>query len=302
MNLQGLRYAVEVERAGSISQAAENMFMNQPHLSKAIRDLEKEMGFAIFKRISRGIVPTDEGEEFLKYAKEVLAKVAVLEQLREKNKGRQLALSVASVRTGYARDAFAGFMAKQSRNEEGFLYLFEEMTAKSVIDRVVEKKNAMGITRYPSVYGSYYQKLLKEKNLTVVPLAAFQYVVWMAKRHPEAKKQDMTYLDLMAYTEIVYGEDGMMTFELGENQEEKKKRICVKDRDTAHELLKRVPGTYMWDAPANIPDPELVQKVCSRPGNLYEDVVIFSKERRNDMEEQMLEYLKMEARKLGKGY
>ena len=136
----------------------------------------------------------------------------------------------------------------------------------------------------------------------MVPLAAFQYVVWMAKRHPEAKKQDMTYLDLMAYTEIVYGEDGMMTFELGENQEEKKKRICVKDRDTAHELLKRVPGTYMWDAPANIPDPELVQKVCSRPGNLYEDVVIFSKERRNDMEEQMLEYLKMEARKLGKGY
>ena len=86
MNLQALRYAVEVEHAGSISLAAENLFMNQPHLSKAIRDLEKEMGFDIFNRTSRGIVPIDEGEEFLNHAKEVLAKVAVLEQLREKSK------------------------------------------------------------------------------------------------------------------------------------------------------------------------------------------------------------------------
>ena len=65
MNLQLLEYAVEVEKTGSITQAAENLYMNQPHLSRAIKELEKEMGIQIFSRTRRGIVPTEVGEEFL---------------------------------------------------------------------------------------------------------------------------------------------------------------------------------------------------------------------------------------------
>ena len=68
MNTLHLKYAVEVERTRSISKAAENLFMAQPNLSKAIKELEDSLGITIFQRTSKGVVPTQQGAEFLKYA------------------------------------------------------------------------------------------------------------------------------------------------------------------------------------------------------------------------------------------
>ncbi len=64
MNTLHLKYAVEVERAGSITQAADNLFMAQPNLSKAIRELEEGLGITIFERTPRGVLPTERGVEF----------------------------------------------------------------------------------------------------------------------------------------------------------------------------------------------------------------------------------------------
>ena len=75
MNTLHLKYAVEVERAGSITQAADNLFMAQPNLSKAIRELEEGLGITIFERTPRGVVPTPKGVEFLTRAKEILGVV-----------------------------------------------------------------------------------------------------------------------------------------------------------------------------------------------------------------------------------
>ena len=75
MNIIQFKYAIEVERTGSISQAAENLYMAQPNLSKAIRELEETLGFPVFERTSRGVVPTRRGEEFLKLARGVLLQV-----------------------------------------------------------------------------------------------------------------------------------------------------------------------------------------------------------------------------------
>ena len=69
MHTQYFTYALEVEKTGSITQAAENLFMSQPTLSKAIKDLESSLGFPVFKRSSRGVVPTRKGAEFLQHAK-----------------------------------------------------------------------------------------------------------------------------------------------------------------------------------------------------------------------------------------
>ena len=80
-NLLQLKYAVEVEKTGSISKAAENLYMNQPNLSKSIRELEDDLGIAIFDRTAKGVVPTDKGREFLGYARSILAQVAEMEAL-----------------------------------------------------------------------------------------------------------------------------------------------------------------------------------------------------------------------------
>ena len=80
-NIQHLKYAVEVEKMGSISRAAENLYMSQPHLSKAIKALEDSLDIALFNRTPAGMVPTKKGREFLIYAKSILAQVEEMESL-----------------------------------------------------------------------------------------------------------------------------------------------------------------------------------------------------------------------------
>ena len=82
MNTLHFKYAVEVERTSSITQAAENLYMAQPNLSKAIKELEDTLGIAIFERTSKGVVPTQKGAEFLEYAKNVLTQIEKMNSLK----------------------------------------------------------------------------------------------------------------------------------------------------------------------------------------------------------------------------
>ena len=85
MNLQQLKYAVEIARVGSISKAAKNLYMGQPNLSKSIKELEAELGQTLFSRTARGVQPTRAGEDFLGYARSILSQVESLSQLYRKD-------------------------------------------------------------------------------------------------------------------------------------------------------------------------------------------------------------------------
>ena len=65
MNTQHLQYIIEIERTRSISQAAENLFIGQPNLSRILHDVEQMLGFRIFERSTRGVRPTTRGTIFL---------------------------------------------------------------------------------------------------------------------------------------------------------------------------------------------------------------------------------------------
>ena len=110
MNIQHLKYVIEVERTGSITQAAENLFMNQPNLSKVIRELEDEMGFTIFKRSSRGIELTARGATFLDYAKQVVSLIDEMAALNKPHDSSQQRLSLAVPADGCIAEAFIRFM------------------------------------------------------------------------------------------------------------------------------------------------------------------------------------------------
>ena len=96
MNILHLKYAVEVEKTRSINKAAENLFMGQPNLSRAIKELEESLGITIFKRTSKGISPTEQGEEFLGYAKSILAQIDAVETIfsKDRQNRQQLKISV----------------------------------------------------------------------------------------------------------------------------------------------------------------------------------------------------------------
>lgn len=298
MNLQLLEYAVEVEKTGSITQAAENLYMNQPHLSRAIRELEKEMGIQIFSRTSRGMIPTEIGEEFLKYARDVLAKMEDLRKLREKSEQEKQSLLFASVRGGYIQEAFVRF-AWEMTDKRSFICHLEETDTRTVLNRLAEKKSRLGIVRYPQVYAPYYQKVFQEKDLECQEMMATQLCVRLSEKHPLAGQEELTYLDLMTGTEIVYEDEKPPVFGFRELSDQKVHKISVQDRDSAYELLRRIPGTYLWEMPESQERGTragLIQRVCSRPGNDWMDAAVWRQGYRlTEAEQRFLTLVREEA-------
>lgn len=79
MTLQQLKYVIEVARSQSINKAAQRLFISQPSLSNALKELEEELGIKIFLRSNKGIIITSEGSEFLGYARQVVEQAELLE-------------------------------------------------------------------------------------------------------------------------------------------------------------------------------------------------------------------------------
>ena len=110
MNTLHFKYAVEVERCGSITQAAENLYMAQPNLSKSIKELEDTLGFQIFARTSRGVVPTARGREFLVYARGILNQLQAMEALSQRHDDATQRFSLSMPRAGYIADCFSALV------------------------------------------------------------------------------------------------------------------------------------------------------------------------------------------------
>ncbi len=145
MNLQHLKYAVEVEKTGSITQAAENLYMGQPNLSKAIKELEGTLGVAIFKRTSKGVLPTAQGKEFLRYAKSILDQVERMEDLYRSGGEGRLHFSAAVPRASYITHAFARFLGELDQSQQLDIN-FKETNATDAIHSVAERESNWGLS------------------------------------------------------------------------------------------------------------------------------------------------------------
>jgi DNA-binding transcriptional LysR family regulator len=116
MNILHLKYAVEIANTRSISKAAENLYTSQPNLSRAIKDLENDLKIKIFKRSSKGIEVTIEGEEFLLYARNALAQIKRIESIYENRTERKERISVSVPRSSFYSYAFANFAKKNDES------------------------------------------------------------------------------------------------------------------------------------------------------------------------------------------
>ena len=139
MNIMHLKYAVEVAKTGSITQAAENLFMGQPNLSKAIRELEESLGITIFKRTSKGIVPTLKGEEFLVYAKRILAQIDELESIYSSDHQTKQTFSISIPRASYMSYAFMQFVGQLDPAKEMEI-IYSETNSVQAISNIIQGK------------------------------------------------------------------------------------------------------------------------------------------------------------------
>ena len=134
MNILHLKYAVEVARIGSIKKTAEILFNTQPNLSRCIRELETSVGITIFDRTTKGMVPTPEGEHFLRLAEKILDQIEELESLKEKDDSIRKRFSISVPRVGYIYEAFAIFSISALRLHPLPEIRYNETDSNSVID------------------------------------------------------------------------------------------------------------------------------------------------------------------------
>jgi DNA-binding transcriptional LysR family regulator len=277
-----LRYAVEVEKTGSITQAAERLYMAQPNLSKAIKELESTLGITIFKRTSKGIKPTKKGAEFLNYARNILAQIDEMEGRFKPGEEKQR-FNIAVPRASYIAHAFTRFINKLDMGGGMDIDFFETSTIHT-INLVAEGDYDLGIIRYQKIHEKYFHSLLVEKELKYEPVLEYTYNVLVSRRHELAKLQEISSGDLNKYIEIAHGDLSLpLSISDAKNDEksERSRRIYVYERGSQFDLLRKVPATYMWVSPM----PQelldcygLVQKKCEAAGNKYADLLIYAKD------------------------
>lgn len=279
MNTLYLKYALEVEKAGSVTQAAQNLYMAQPNLSKALKELEKEVGFPIFKRTSVGVKVTEEGAQFLYHAKSVMEQMDAIGRIGEQASGDKMQYKISIPRGSYIVDGFTSFVADLEL-EKGMEITINETNAMGTIVNVADKGYNIGIIRYQMIDEDYYMKSLKSNRLQYETIWEFEYVLIMSKQHPLANKPDISIDDLKDYTKITHGDIALPHDKYAGNYKKNQSRnvIYVYERGSQFDLLSSVPNTYMWVSP--IPHKilernNLVQRVCKVENNLYKDVLIY---------------------------
>lgn len=276
MHTQYFTYALEVEKTGSITQAAENLFMSQPTLSKAIKDLESSLGFPVFKRSSRGVVPTRKGAEFLQHAKKIVVQIERMKfALQAQDTSHQM-FSLAIPRVSYIAQAAAQYIRNLDDGRDMEIDILEGSSMR-IIDAVAQGRSVLGILRYHAKNEEYFTRCLGEKGLQMEHFWQGDLMILMNKEHPLAQKDLLEEQDLKGFAEISSGDEEVPYIRISEAEGSGTRRILVYDRAMQTDILQTMPGTYTRASAqpkAILEKYGLVQRRCRQPLQ-FKDVLIF---------------------------
>lgn len=238
MTLAQLRYAITVAGASSMNEAARKLFISQPSLSAAIKELEEEVGVELFKRTNRGISVTLEGEEFIGYARQVVEQYNLIESkyiLKENTKKK---FGVSMQHYTFAVKAFVE-MVKQFGMDE---YEFEihETKTYDVIEDVKNCKSEIGILYMNDFNKKVLTKLFHESAVEFHELLKCHIYVYLWKGHPLASKEEITLEELEEYPCLSFDQGHNNSFYFAEevlSTYDYKRLIKANDRATFLNLM-----------------------------------------------------------------
>ncbi len=310
MNTLLLKYIVEIEKEGSISKAAENLYMNQPYLSKCIREFEESVGITIFRRTSKGVIPTQKGGEFIASAKDVLLLIEEMENLFNKNTAKKLMFDIVVPRASYISKVYTEFL-KTIDYKDSMYFDYRETNSVRAIKNVARGENTLGIIRYQTIFESYFMQLLEEQELKSVPLWEFEYGVIMNKDNPHANDKVVNIDELKDFIRITHGDLSIPSMPISKVRQIKKitqskKEISVYDRASQYEILGSTSNAYMLvsDVPDELLEKyNLVYKKCDISSNQYKDLLIYKEGYKlSTLDKQFIEMLENRIEQLkGKG-
>ena len=238
MTLQQLKYVTTIANIGSISEAAKRLFVSQPSLTKAIKELEKEMGITIFDRTNKGITVSKEGERFLGYARQVLEQAALLEEQYKSQSGGKKQFSVSTQHYSFAVNAFVELL-KGAGIDQYDVSLRETQTYE-IIDDVAHMKSEIGLLFYNDFNRPVLEKLIHTNELTFTELFTAHPHIFIGKNHPLANKDVVSMDELEEYPYISFEQGDHNSFYFSEeifSTVVRPKHIRVRDRASLFSLL-----------------------------------------------------------------
>lgn len=248
MTLQQLKYLVEISKCGSISLAAQNLFIAQPSLSKSIKELETEFGVTLLERNRHGVSFTVEGMEFLGYATRILEQAGSLKEHFSHSTSAEdtIHLTISSQHYMFVVDALISFM-KHIGNSHQYTLSIREGRTSQVIQDVLVQQSQIGIIYVSNVTQSFMNRLFQKSGLEFIPFREFPPYVYLNRQHPLAGQESLTIEDLAPYPYVRY-EQGVDPYQYSEEiiipEATAGKTVFVTDRST---MLSIISNTHAYN-------------------------------------------------------
>lgn len=241
MTLQQLIYSITISELGSINKAAESLYISQPSLTKAMKELESELGFSIFIRSGKGVELTGDGRDFLIYAKQVCQQYDVLIDRFGTKNNRRKKFGVSTQHYSFAVKAFTELVMKYDTAD--YEFAFRETTTKDVIDDVGTLKSEIGILFFSDYNFKVIEKDLRNNDLIFTPLIECSACVYLSENHPLAPKDTVSFEELAPYPCIAFEQRDADSIYYAEEilaEKDYHRKITISDRGSALGLINQL--------------------------------------------------------------
>lgn len=258
--LQQLQYFIEVASEGSISAAADLLYVSQPTMSAAMKDLEMKVGRSLFVRSARGVTLTADGAEFLGYARQVIEQVGLLEQRYLGRPPSRRLLGVSAQHYSFVVEAFVR-MVKASGAAQ-YEFSLRETRTWDIIEDVRTLRSELGILYRNDFNRKVIDKLLRDSGLAFHPLFFAEPHIFISRKNPLASRDRVTLADLDGMPRLTFDQGANNSFYFAEeilSTLSSTQEIRVSDRATIFNLMIGLDGyTISTGIVSDDLDPEIV--------------------------------------------
>ena len=243
MTILQLKYVIAIASSKSLREAASRLFVSQPALSSTIRELEEEIGITLFERTNKGISLTDEGKEFLIYAKEAVSQYELIEDRYLDRDGDKMHFSVSMQHYVFAVHAFIEVVKEADADK--YVFSVHETRTDEVLQNVRNRSSEVGVISFSQSNEKILKKLFREYQLEFHPLMTKDTFVYVWKDHPLAKRKELSLSDLDDYPCVSFDQSSESEFYLTEEalgNYTYEKLIKTNDRATSAEIMASLNG------------------------------------------------------------
>ena len=243
MNINQIKYVLTVANSPSMREAATKLYVSQPALSASIAELENELGIMIFERTNKGISLTEEGREFVGYAKKAVGQYEILENRYLSKDSDKEHFSVSTQHYTFSINAFTEVVSRFDLDK--YVFSIHETKTRNVLEDVKTMKSEIGIISFSDANEDVLKKIIREYHLEFVPLMKRDAYAYVWEGHEFAGREEISLEELKDYPCVLFDQSDDSNFYLTEeamSDYDFQKLIKSDDRATSMEIIAKLHG------------------------------------------------------------